>query len=108
MIFVGTNYFLRSLVQPSNATDRQMAEEAQSLFRAVQEGEEEITTSEAVIAEVVYTLSAKHHYHLPAPDVAERLKPFLLLPKLRLPSKRNVLRALDLWSSRPALGFVDA
>ncbi len=109
MTFVDANYFLRAIVEPTAETGT-MHETAKALFRAVARGEEEVTTSEAVLAEVCFVLNSKRQYGLAAPEVASRLTPILSLPNLALPRgrKRLYLRALELWSEHPRLGFVDA
>lgn len=87
-----------------------MAEQAKALFRAINAGHQEATTSEAVIAEVAFVLASKRQYGLSAGEVAARLRPLLALPHLHLPRGRLRLygRALELWESHPKLGFVDA
>ncbi len=109
MTFVDANYFLRTVVGPEPET-RAMHDEAAALFRAVERGEEEITTSEAILAEVAYILTSKRQYGLPPAEVADRLRPIIELPGLLLPRgrKRLYLRALELWREQPMLGFVDA
>src|SRR6478735_3976487 len=68
------------------------------------------TTSESVIAEVVYVLSARTGagYGLAPHEVAGRLKPLLGMPGLKLPTKRSYLRALDIYTVNPTLDFEDA
>jgi len=109
MIFLDANVFLRAITEATPET-QVMAAAARDLFRAIGRGEEEATTSEAVIAEVAFILYAKRHYGLPPDRVAARLRPFLTLPHLHLPraAKQRYLQALALWSANPRLGFVDA
>ncbi len=110
MTFVDANYFLRYLVRPTTLETAAMHARATVLFEAVERGEEDITTSEAVLADVAYLLASKHHYNVPSADVAAYLTPILRLRHFRLPrgQKRLYLRALELWAASPALGFVDA
>ena len=108
MIVADANAFLRYLVRPATPQDRAMHEAASALFRLVQTGEETVTTTDAVIAEVVFILSSKRHYNLPRSDVAALLRPILRLPGCRLPRKQRCLRGLDLWAARTRLSFVDA
>lgn len=109
MTFLDANYFLRYLVEPTPETAA-MHDIATQLFEAVERGEEEVTASEAVLAEVAFILNSKHHYALPPGDIAAYLTPILTLPNLVLPRgrRRLYLRALELWTERPRLGFVDA
>jgi predicted nucleic acid-binding protein len=85
-----------------------MSESARELFRRAERGEEEITTSEAVLAEVAFILASKRQYNLPAHEVAARMKTIIMQSTLRLHNRRTCLLALDLWTSMPRLGFVDA
>jgi predicted nucleic acid-binding protein len=66
-----------------------------------------LTTSEAVIAEVVFVLTSKRLYNLSHQDVRIRLYPLLSLPGLKLSYKEQLLRALDLYSSNN-IDFEDA
>ena len=108
MTAVDANYFLRFLVQPATPEDQTMRASATALFRRVRAGEETITTTDAVIAEVVFILSSQRHYNRSRADVAALLRPLLQLAGFRLSGKGRCLRALDLWAARPSLSFVDA
>lgn len=110
MIFLDTNYFLRFLVEPDGPENRARHEQAGALFAAVERGEELVTTSEAVLAEVAFVLASKRQYHLAPETIAAYLAPIIRLPGLELPRgrKRLYLRALDIWTAHPRLGFVDS
>jgi predicted nucleic acid-binding protein len=108
MTFVDTNVFLRGHVHPKTSQDEVMVREAAALFRRAARGKEEVTTSDAVLAEVAVILNSPRQYDRPPDDIAARLKPILELRGFRLPQKRVVLRALDIWAASPRLGFVDA
>jgi predicted nucleic acid-binding protein len=82
MIFLDANYFLRYLVQPTTPELRAMAEAAKALFLAIQRGEEEATTTEVVLHEVVYVLASKAHYNVPPAEIVANLKPLLRLRHL--------------------------
>ena len=102
--FVDTNVFLRHLTGDDPAKARACLE----LFRQAQRGEVNLTTSETVIAEVVYVLaSPQAGYGLSRTEIRQRLYPLLLLPGLKLPDRRTYLRALDLYASY-AVDFEDA
>ena len=47
-------------------------------------------------------------YNLSHSDIRVRLYPLLSLPGLKIPYKRQVLRALDLYSGNPTVDFEDA
>jgi len=87
-----------------------MHDQATTLFEAIERGDEETTTSEAILAEVAFVLASPRQYNLPAADVAAYLAALIRLPGLKLPrgQKRRYLRALDIWAATPKLGFVDA
>ncbi|MDQ3612797.1 MAG: type II toxin-antitoxin system VapC family toxin [Chloroflexota bacterium] len=108
MIFLDANVFLRALTRSSDPNTERMRRIADNLFRRVGRGDIDVTTSDAVIAEVAFILTAKSHYHLAVDDAAERLAALLRLQGVRLRPKHVILRALDLWAERPTLEFVDA
>ncbi|HID62013.1 MAG TPA: PIN domain-containing protein [Anaerolineae bacterium] len=103
MQFIDANVFIRHL-------SRDAPEKAQAcfeLFHKAQRGEITLTTSEAVIAEVVYVLSSKQLYNLPRGEIRKLLYPLLSLPGLKLTHRKIYLRALDLYAAYP-LDFGDA
>jgi predicted nucleic acid-binding protein len=108
VIFVDANVFLRHLVHPATPQDRVNAVRASALFRRVEQRLEEITTSEATIAEVAFILSAKTHYNTPRQIVVTGLKPLLRPNGCKLAEKAVCLRALDLWVAHSRLSFPDA
>lgn len=103
MRFVDTNVFIRFLT----GDDADKARACFELFQRVKRGQDQVTTSEAVLAEVVYVLSSKLYKQAPA-EISARLKPILTLRGLHLPHKRGYLAALDLYASIPGLDFEDA
>ncbi len=104
MQFLDTNVFLRYLTR----VDEAKASRCFALFQQLKSGATEATTSEVIIVEVVYVLSARNHYHLTPTEIRDRLPPMINVKRLKLPSKRRVLRALDLSSTYPFLDFEDA
>lgn len=108
MMFTDTNIFLRYLVRPVTEIDRTRAEACRVLFERVSSGTEAITTSEAVLAEIVFVLASPRQYGLTPADIVARLKPIIALPGLKLPRKRLYLRALDIYAAQPRLDFEDA
>jgi predicted nucleic acid-binding protein len=102
MQFVDTNSFIRFLIRD----DPQKAAACRQLFERARMEEVELTTSEAVIAEVVYVLSSKQLYALSRQEVRMRLYPILALPGIKLPYKEQYLRALDLYDAN-AIDFED-
>lgn len=110
MIFLDANYFLRYLVRPEDTENLARHEHAAALFAAAERGEAQVTTSEAVLAEVAFILASKRQYHIRPEIVADYLAPVIRMRGLKLPRgrKRLYLRALEIWAARPSLGFVDA
>ncbi len=108
MIFVDASAFLRHLVQPVTPQDHANARSAAALFKDAAAGLVEITTSEAILAEVVFILSHPRHYNTPRPIVATALKALLRPRGCRLPAKDVCLRALGVWVEQPKLSFPDA
>jgi predicted nucleic acid-binding protein len=97
-------------VEPDGPDNQARHDIAGALFEAVELGEEEATTSEAALAEVAFILASKRQYNLPPAEIAAYLSPIIRLQGLRLPRGRKglYLRALEIWSDLPRLGFVDA
>ena len=108
MIFLEANIFLRALIHSTDPAIQRMNQHAGDLLRQAERGDVDVTTSDAVIAEVALILTSKSHYQLPVGDAASRLATILRLRGVKLRDKRVILRALDLWASHPKLGFVDA
>lgn len=108
MTFIDTNIFLRYLTEPVTPADQLRAVACQALFARVADGAEEITTSEAVLAEVVYVLTSPRQYAWPPADVATLLLPILTLQRFKISNKRRYLRALEIFAQHPRLDFEDA
>jgi len=108
MIFVDTNVFLRYLVAPATPQDIAMAAQATDLFADAEREVVVLTTSEAVLAEVVFIVSDNRHYNTPRSTVVLGLLPLLKLRAFRLPTKALSLRALDLWEANPKFSYPDA
>jgi predicted nucleic acid-binding protein len=103
MQLVDANIFIRYLTRD----DSVKAAACYRLLEQAKNNQVALTTSEAVIAEVVFVLSSKRLYHLSPQDVRIRLYPVLSLPGLKLTHRRQILRALDLFSSNQ-IDFEDA
>ncbi len=103
MEFLDTNIFLRYLTRD----DPVKAKRCYELFQRIKRKEIVATTSESVLAEVVYVLSSRTLYNQPRENVRALLLPLVTLPGLRIPHRRTFLRALDLYAST-ALDFEDA
>jgi uncharacterized protein len=104
MRFLDANIILRYLTKD----DPEKAAACLELFQRVQQGQEELTTCEVIIHEVLYVLCSKAHYGLSHEEAAARLRPLLVLRGLHIASKRICLRALDLFANYAFLDFGDA
>ena len=92
MRFLDTNIIIRYLTRD----DGKKANNCFELFQRVKQGEEKLTTCEAIITEVVYVLSSSVTYNLSAQAIRDRLVPVLTLRGLRLRNKKLYLKALDI------------
>jgi uncharacterized protein len=104
MRFLDTNIIFRYLTKDDPAK----ADACFVLFQRLQNGQEEGTTSEVLLHEVLYVLTSSRHYQLTHADAAARLRPVVDLRGLKLPNKRLYLRELDLYLSSSQLDFGDA
>jgi len=103
MRFLDANVILRYLTRD----DPKKAEKCYELFQKAKRGEIELTTCEAIIAEVVYVLSSKNLYNLPRDEIYSLLLPIINLKGLKITQKRIFIRALDIYASKN-IDFEDA
>jgi predicted nucleic acid-binding protein len=103
MQYFDANIILRYLTKDNPKQSQACFE----LFQKARRNEVTLTTSEAIIAEVVYVLQSKQLYALAAEEIRVRLYPVLSIPGLKLPFRRMYLSALDLYA-RYHLDFEDA
>ena len=105
MKFLDTNVILRYLT----GDDEAKAADCYRLFQRVQQGEEELFTSETVVSETAYVLSSSRlPYQLTHEEIRERFLPILTLRGIRLPQKQVCLNALDIYAASPFFDFEDA
>ena len=103
MRFIDANIFIRHLT----GDDPVKAQACFDLFQLAERGEVSLTTSESVVAEVVYVLASKQLYNLTRPEIRRLLYPLLSLPGLKLAARKLYLRALDIYATFP-IDFGDA
>lgn len=101
--FVDTNIFIRYLTRD----DPQKAEACRRLFEQAKTSEVILTTSESVLAEVVFVLGSPRGYRLSRADVRARLYPLVAMEGLRIEDRRKYFRALDLYATHN-IDFEDA
>ena len=104
MRFIDANPFLRFLTRD----DEQNARACFALFRQLESGEVMATTSESIVAEIVYVLSSRSVYNLSHTEISQRLQPVLRLRGLKLSRKGVYFRALEVYETHQALDFEDA
>jgi predicted nucleic acid-binding protein len=103
MQFIDANIFLRFLTRD----DPTKAERVKALLERAQRGEVSLLTSESVIAELVFVLASPRLYNLSREEVRTLLSPIVGLKGLKLPRRKALLRALDLFAAA-SMDFVDA
>ncbi len=110
MIFLDANIFLRYLVSPTDDATSRMRSASEQLFLQIRDGLVEATTSEVVIHQVCFILRSNRSYRVPAEQVIDFMTHLLTLSGMRFQSgeRRLLLRAFELWRSRPSLGFADS
>jgi predicted nucleic acid-binding protein len=102
--FIDTNVFIRFLTQDDPVKARASGE----IIGRLERGDEEMLTSEMVIGEVVYILSARAHYGMTPVEIRDRLAPVVRVRGLRVAAKSVLLRGLDLYATYTFLDFEDA
>ena len=103
--FVDTNIFIRYMTND----DKKKAQACFELFQRVKRNEEEVTTSESVLAEVAFVLSSKRlAYQLTHEQIRQRLVPLLTLRGFKLPHKKIYLEALEIYAANNNLDVEDA
>ena len=103
MRFLDANVILRYLTRDNP----DHSQRAYAFLQRVETGEIAATTTDAVIAEVVYVLSSKALYNVPRAEIQTRLVALLTPKGLRLPAKGVYVRALEVYATTN-LDFVDA
>jgi predicted nucleic acid-binding protein len=108
VIFIDANIFIRALVNPATSHDRDNAQRASEIFRKAGTGEIELTTSDAIVAEVAFILTSPRHYHISRSDAASYITILLSTPGIQFGSHEECLDALSIWTNEPKLSFPDA
>lgn len=92
--FVDTNIFIRFLTDD----DKIKAKSCFDLFQKANKKEILLTTSESVLAEVVYILSSKQLYNLEAEYICQILSPIIEIKGLKFASKKFFKKALRIYA----------
>jgi predicted nucleic acid-binding protein len=107
MKILDTNIFLRAITEPVTTADQQMQTVSQRLFERVINGDEEVTTCEAVLHEVFYLLCSRRNYDLEHVEAVGRVRLVFDEPGFHIARKQTVSRAIDFFRDRSALDFAD-
>jgi predicted nucleic acid-binding protein len=100
--FLDTNVFIRFL-----AADHDVHTPiAKRCIEAIERGHLAVETSETVIFETIFTMTSR--YGADRNSLASTLRDILSLEGVRLPYKREVLKAMELWTQFRRLSFADA
>ncbi|HEV2109192.1 MAG TPA: PIN domain-containing protein [Thermomicrobiales bacterium] len=89
--FVDTNIFIRLLTQD----DAEKSAACLALFKRAESSAISLSTSESVIAEVVYVLSSPALYRISRPELVAALSPVIASRGLEIEHKASILRALE-------------
>jgi predicted nucleic acid-binding protein len=108
VIFVDANLFIAAFVEPQNQPANHFHEVATAFLQAADDGKIAFTTSDAVLAEVAFSLTSKKHYNVPVVTAAAALNSILRARGFRHRDKRVLQRAIEIWLTFPRIGFVDA
>jgi predicted nucleic acid-binding protein len=101
--FVDTDVIVRLLT----GDDKTKQAAAVALFDEVAAGRLTIVAPDTVIADTVFVLGSPFIYKLPRPLIRAVLAPIVALPHFRLPNRRILLRALDIYAAT-RMDFGDA
>ena len=99
--FADTNLFLRYLTNDMP----QDADGVERLIRQAVAGELTLVTNALVLAEIIWTLES--FYHLPRPDIKQRVLAILNTPGLEVVDGDLVLQAV-VWYAERNVDFIDA
>ena len=107
MKYLDTNIFARVLVEAETPDQIRMQRQARALFDSVEAGDVEITTTEAVLHELFYVLTSRQLYDLDHEDAATRFLHIWSFRGFRMPNRRTVERAIELFRDHEFLDFAD-
>lgn len=101
--FLDANVILRYLTKDH----AEHSAAAQEVLQQVADGDLLVTTSETIIAEIVYVLSSRFLYNRSRSEIRRHLSSILRLQGMILPAKQTYEHALELYAST-SLDFEDA
>jgi predicted nucleic acid-binding protein len=106
--FLDTNAFLRYMVEPKTANDHLFRTLVAAIFEQAEQGDEQFTTTDAVIAEIAFVLTSPRHYGISRHLALIRVVPLLRLPGCSMEHREELESAFSRWEGNPKISFVDA
>lgn len=104
MNLVDANVFIRYLI----GDDPTKQQKSKELIDRIHTGQEAALTTEVILHEVCYILSASTHYSLTHQEIRDRLYPILQMPSLHVANKSLCLEALNIFAAGEKIDFSDA
>jgi len=108
MRLVDTNIFIHFLIQPDGTNGRPEHNACTALFERVDQGDEEIATTEACLAEIFHVITAKQQYRRPVEEAVAALRGITGQRGILVRQRNLYLQALDVLVQHPRIGFQDA
>ena len=104
MNVIDANVFIRYL----SGDDPTKQEKSKALIERIRTGQEVVFSTEVILHEVCYILSALTHYSLTHQEIRDRLYPILQIPSLHVANKTLCLEALNIFATGEKIDFSDA
>lgn len=101
MRFVDTNIFIRYLTDDLP----EKADKCENLFKNAMENNEQLFTTELVVAEIVWVLES--YYKLEKKAIQEKIEKILNTPNLSCTNKNHILTSLSIYSDKD-IDYIDA
>lgn len=104
MRLIDTNVFIRYLMGDDPAKQYRSG----ALIERILTGQEEVLTTQVIVHEICYVLSASTHYNLTHQDIRDRLYPILEMQGMHVANKSLCLEALNMFATGEKIDFSDA
>lgn len=104
MRLIDTNVFIRYLMGDDPAKQYRSG----ALIERIRTGQEEVLTTQVIVHEICYVLSASTHYNLTHQDIRDRLYPILEMQGMHVANKSLCLEALNMFATGEKIDFSDA
>ena len=104
MRLIDTNVFIRYLMGDDPAKQYKSG----ALIERIRTGQEEVLTTQVIVHEICYVLSASTHYNLTHQDIRDRIYPILEMQGMHVANKSLCLEALNMFATGEKIDFSDA